>query len=301
MMAFNRPNPLSTLSLEDERYLNQPLSPQSRPIDLFPTKGAEPLPGHWSYDSTIDLFSLNPADMDSVSFDFADSLTNADTKDLFMDPFGTPTAISGFTMPTSEDTVSLSSDLDSDDQSWSAGARPSIDMAMLDQTPTEKTRSKPTTRQSTQSNASSTRWSSSPEIKPQEYIAPRADRRAQPNGSRKARSLSDDSHRSSSTSQDTQGRNAAKRAAHNIIEKRYRTNMNAKFLALEKAISPAAVHKQAGRAGAGSLKKSEILTNALTYIEGIQQENQAMQKELALLKQNLLGAGMWRPGKHPRA
>jgi hypothetical protein len=47
--------------------------------------------------------------MDPVSLDFADNLTNADTKDLFMHPFGAPTAINGFTMPTSEDTVSLSS------------------------------------------------------------------------------------------------------------------------------------------------------------------------------------------------
>ena len=95
-------------------------------------------------------------------------------------------------------------------------------------------------------------------------------------------------------------RNAAKRAAHNIIEKRYRTNMNAKFLALEKAISPAGVRKQSSRAGAGSLKKSEILTNALTYIENIQQENQAMQKELALLKQNLAQGGIWRQTKQSR-
>jgi hypothetical protein len=108
-MAFNR-TALSNLSLEDERYLNQQLSPQSRPMELFPTtKASDPLPGNWSYDSAIDLFSLNPADMNPVSFDFADSLTNADSKDLFMDPFGTPTAISGFSMPTAEDTVSLSS------------------------------------------------------------------------------------------------------------------------------------------------------------------------------------------------
>lgn len=108
-MAFNRTG-LSNLSLEDERYLNQQLSPQSRPMEPFPTtKASDSLPGNWSYDSAIDLFSLNPADMDPVSFDFADSLTSPDSKDLFMDPFGTPTAISGFSMPTAEDTVSLSS------------------------------------------------------------------------------------------------------------------------------------------------------------------------------------------------
>lgn len=78
-------------------------------MELFPTTMAsDPRPGNWSYDSAIDLFSLNPADLDPVSFDFTD-MTSADSKDLFMDPFGTPTAISGFSMPTSEDTVSLCS------------------------------------------------------------------------------------------------------------------------------------------------------------------------------------------------
>jgi hypothetical protein len=159
--------------------------------------------------------------------------------------------------------------------------RQSIDMTI----PEEPTKpSKPNTRNSSQS--SSTRWSSSPEIKPQEYTP-------NPKTDRKTRSLSHDSN----TSQDPHMRNAAKRAAHNIIEKRYRTNMNAKFLALEKAISPAGGHKQS-RAGAGSLKKCEILSNALSYIESVQQENAALHKELALLKQNLLPGGIWR---HKRA
>jgi hypothetical protein len=76
-------------------------------MELF--KGSDPLPGNWSYDSAIDLFTLNPSDMDPVSFEFSDNLVNSDTKDLFMDPFGTPTAINGFTMPAAEDTLSLSS------------------------------------------------------------------------------------------------------------------------------------------------------------------------------------------------
>lgn len=156
-------------------------------------------------------------------------------------------------------------------------------------------RSKPTTRSSTQTTSQSTaRWSSSPEINSQEYTPPRAAK----SSSRKARSISQESTRSG---QDAQGRNAAKRAAHNIIEKRYRTNMNAKFLALEKAISPAGTVKQTSRAGAGSLKKSEILSNALAYIEHVQHENQAMHKELNLLKQNLLPGGIWRHSKQPRS
>ncbi|OQE18564.1 hypothetical protein PENSTE_c017G09254 [Penicillium steckii] len=295
MAAFSRPNPMSTLTAEDERYLNQQLSPQPRPMDMYPgTKANDPLPVNWTYDSAIDLFSVNPADMDPVSFDFSE-MTNADTKDLFMDPFGTPT-INGFTMPTDDAVSPSSQELDSDDQSWSTGARQSIDMTMPESSINPN---KPITRNSSQN--SSARWSSSPEIKAEEYTAPRSQKQSTTSTSsngRKARSLSQDSNHS--TNQDPQTRNAAKRAAHNIIEKRYRTNMNAKFLSLEKAISPAGVHKQTSRAGAGSLKKSEILTNALTYIDNVQQENQALHKELALLKQNLLPGGIWRHSKQSR-
>lgn len=295
MAAFSRPNPMSTLTAEDERYLNQQLSPDARPMEMFPgTKTNDPLPVNWAYDSAIDLFSVNPADMDPVSFDFSE-MTNADTKDLFMDPFGTPTAINGFSMPTTDEAISPSSELDSDDQSWSTGARQSIDLALPEPSLNPN---KPTTRNSSQS--SSARWSSSPDIKAEDYTAPRPQKQSTTTTSsgRKTRSLSQDSNHS--TNQDPQTRNAAKRAAHNIIEKRYRTNMNAKFLSLEKAISPAGVHKQTSRAGAGSLKKSEILTNALTYIDNVQQENQALHKELALLKQNLLPGGIWRHSKQSR-
>ena len=58
-------------------------------------------------------------------------------------------------------------------------------------------------------------------------------------------------------------------------------------MALEKGISLAGVKKSSPEStgtGVGSLKKSEILSNALTYIKYIQQENLAVLKELALLK-----------------
>ena len=76
--------------------------------------------------------------------------------------------------------------------------------------------------------------------------------------------------------------------------------MNAKFLSLEQAIAPSGsgVHKSTSRGGAGSFKKSEILTNALAYIESVQGENLALKKEVAMLsgERGLLpgvGAG-WR-------
>ncbi|PWY93926.1 hypothetical protein BO94DRAFT_531917 [Aspergillus sclerotioniger CBS 115572] len=143
-----------------------------------------------------------------------------------------------------------------------------------------------------------TRWSSSPEITPQDYPAasvspPPAP--ASPAANRKTtRSLSSDSN-ASTGAQTTTGRNAAKRAAHNIIEKRYRTNMNAKFVALEKAMCGGV--QKPSKGGSASLKKSEILTNAITFMQELQEENKALQKELAIMKQSMVPNGMWRHNK----
>jgi hypothetical protein len=316
IMACNRSNEIPNLSMDEGTYLNQQLSlsPQSRPVDFFKP---DPLAANWTYDSAIDLFTLNSNDMESVPFDFADSMNDLDSKDLFVDPFAGSPEISGFSMPMPEDNASLSSvcpltsepisfhkadpfkEIESDDQSWPPNAaRPSMDSSAFEtQSPTQAC--DPTYQPRPQKSRTSSRWSSSPEIKVQEVDTPLPCKQTS-TSSRKTRSFSRDSNRSSG-SQDPQMRNAAKRAAHNIIEKRYRTNMNAKFVSLEQAISPAGVQKHTPKAGAGSLKKSEILSNALTYIDSIQQENQALHKELAMLKQNMLPGGMWRHPKHPRA
>ncbi|OQD90027.1 hypothetical protein PENANT_c002G06182 [Penicillium antarcticum] len=297
-MACNRSNEIPNLSMDEGTYLSQQLSlsPQSRPVDLFKP---DPLAANWTYDSAIDLFALNPNDMEAMPFDFADGMNDLDSKDLFVDPFAGSPEISGFSMPMPEDSGSLSSEVESDDQSWpSSAARPSMDSSAFEiQSPTQAC--DPTYQPQPQKSRTSSRWSSSPDIKAQDIETPQPSKPTS-TSSRKTRSFSRDSNRSSG-SQDPQMRNAAKRAAHNIIEKRYRTNMNAKFVSLEQAISPAGVQKHTPKVGAGSLKKSEILSNALSYIDGIQQENQALHKELAMLKQNMLPGGMWRQPKHPRA
>jgi hypothetical protein len=94
--------------MDEGSYLSQQLSPQSRPTEFF-NRASDPLAANWSYDSAIDLFSLNPTEMEPVSFDFADSLTNLESKDLFADPFVGSSGISGFSMPMPEDAASLSS------------------------------------------------------------------------------------------------------------------------------------------------------------------------------------------------
>lgn len=188
-------------------------------------------------------------------------------------------------------------ELDSDDQSWSsAAARPSIDFN-TSETQTSEVSNLAQTHLETRTK-SSKKGVSTPDIKQEdECTTPQSSKSTPISKSRKARTFSQDSNRSSG-SNDPKTRNAAKRAAHNIIEKRYRTNMNAKFVSLEQAISSSPMQKCSK--GAGCLKKSEILTNALSYIDEIQQENQSLHRELAVLKQNMVSGGNWRPIKHPR-
>ncbi|KAL4873267.1 hypothetical protein BDV12DRAFT_99627 [Aspergillus spectabilis] len=83
------------------------------------------------------------------------------------------------------------------------------------------------------------------------------------------------------------GQTTNKRAAHNVIEKRYRTNMNAKFDTLERIMGGRTERKRSTDNG-GSLKKSEILSKAVAHIQGLQEENRALCEELGLLRQNLI-------------
>lgn len=71
--------------------------------------------------------------------------------------------------------------------------------------------------------------------------------------------------------------------------------MNAKFLALEKAVSPGGIGigiQNAPKGGNGSLKKSEILGSALARIEKIQRENRVLREEVALLRKQSIGGGL---------
>ncbi|KAF7715468.1 Basic-region helix-loop-helix (bHLH) transcription factor [Penicillium ucsense] len=322
-MAFDRKPFAANMPQEDEQYFNQTLSPEmsphSRPMDYFPfTKEPQDFPANWAYDGTMDMFPLDPVDMNVLGFpEYVDGVNDVESNGLFMDPFNASTAIGGLSMPTADDAHSISSEFESDDQSWSFSARPSVDMtaASISSTTSPDTVPKPFTRSSVNSANStspsaSTRSSSSPEIKPQEYKVSRIEKRRKPRsvGTGEAEMTAPVAESTPASAKDPQNRNAAKRAAHNIIEKRYRTNMNAKFLALEQAISTSSVQKSsrasagaASAASAGSLKKSEILSNALAYIERIQQENLAAQKELALLKEGLVAGGMWRSTEQGRS
>jgi hypothetical protein len=123
--------------------------------------------------------------------------------------------------------------------------------------------------------------------------------------------------KSSSTDSNDATAMKRKKAAHNAIEKRYRTNMNAKFVALGKAIpnfrqrqglngsgkssSKKSLAVKDGAAASGTQplpqNKSEVLTNALAYITELQEQNRLLQNEVAVLRGNLMGHNqpMWHP------
>ncbi|KAL2788573.1 hypothetical protein BJX66DRAFT_340133 [Aspergillus keveii] len=252
----------------------------------------DPLSANWSYDSAIDLFSLNTMMPESFPMDIPNDLF-LESKDLPSDFWAAPTDINGFTVSHDD---SLSSE-ESDDQSYS----PTNFMSSTPPASADFTISSPIAlpQAAAQSAASkrkaasiSTRYSSSPELHPQQQpsttstTTPTTTTSSSTSTGRKSRNNSDDS---------TRGRNAAKRAAHNIIEKRYRTNMNAKFVALEKAmavkpsggVSKPTSTSVSGVKSSASLKKSEILSNAIAYMQELQEANDRLRKEVATLNRRV--------------
>ncbi|KAL4747825.1 hypothetical protein BDW72DRAFT_7459 [Aspergillus terricola var. indicus] len=282
----------------------------------------DPLSANWSYDSAIDLFSLNTMVPEPFPLDIPNDML-WDAKELPADFFAAPTDINGFTVSHDESLSSvcplrlpipsfkvidanlrLVKDQESDDQSFSpnnfmASTPPSastldlpspIAMPMNIKTEPQSTIN-PCTTQSQQSKRkasmisnSSSRYSS-PEFSPQQPSPPQ--RSTTTTTGRRSRAAANTTNGDENT---VRGRNAAKRAAHNIIEKRYRTNMNAKFVALEKAmsvktsgVSKAVTSNSNGVKSSASLKKSEILSNAITYMQELQEVNERLRKEVAAL------------------
>lgn len=279
----------------------------------------DPLSANWSYDGAIDLFSLNTMVPESFPMDIPNDML-WDTKDLPADFFAAPTDINGFTvshddslssvcschpMPSPPSLIAHTNPLnqdESDDQSFSptnfmSSTPPSaIDLPSPIQTiHPSQTQAQLPKRKASSISTSSTRYSSSPELLPQQpQQLQQTTTTTTSSSTRKPRSSA------ANRGEDTvRGRNAAKRAAHNIIEKRYRTNMNAKFVALDKAmaVKPAGVSKSAtttttstsasnGVKSSASLKKSEILSNAITYMQELQDANERLRKEVLALSRD---------------
>ncbi|EEA23943.1 hypothetical protein TMatcc_007012 [Talaromyces marneffei ATCC 18224] len=241
---------------------------------------------------------------------------------------GSPAGYGGYTIKT-EDALSDASPLsDPESEMWSPSHNNDIKSGSLspvdaigvtsrtssqqnDNTTTNNTNNTSPRKPSNASSSSSTSSPSSPLASPKSTIS--------------SKISNTKSSRSGVHAQDTDAAAVMKRkkAAHNAIEKRYRTNMNAKFLALGNAIprpggftsTQLASNKgprkhsvcQPSRGETASVgrrqseqqqqNKSEILTNALSYIHELQDENSRLKSELLVLKENLLPRGgnmMWR-------
>ncbi|GAD94034.1 HLH DNA binding domain protein, putative [Paecilomyces variotii No. 5] len=110
-----------------------------------------------------------------------------------------------------------------------------------------------------------------------------------------------------STSSDVSKESFASRrkAAHNAVEKRYRTNMNAKFMALGNAIPSLHTNKPNASINSKGTKinikdgrqmknKSEVLTKALAYIQQLEEEKHIIRNDLCVLRDSVLPGGAWR-------
>jgi len=103
---------------------------------------------------------------------------------------------------------------------------------------------------------------------------------------------------------------AASRSAHNIVEKRYRTNLNAKFAALERALQGSTRSTEdryssskrpvKGRGAVGP-RKSELLENAVIYIQELRGEKKKLLKELDVFKDNFLATNIRRGSQTHRS
>ncbi|GAD93910.1 HLH DNA binding domain protein, putative [Paecilomyces variotii No. 5] len=97
---------------------------------------------------------------------------------------------------------------------------------------------------------------------------------------------------------------ARRKIAHNAVERRYRVNMNAKFIALGKAIPSLRAGKPNASLRSKGIKvnlndstviqnKAEVLTKALAYIQELQEERCLLQNEVSALRGHLLSRGIW--------
>ncbi|KAL1874161.1 hypothetical protein Plec18167_006096 [Paecilomyces lecythidis] len=97
---------------------------------------------------------------------------------------------------------------------------------------------------------------------------------------------------------------ARRKIAHNAVERRYRVNMNAKFIALGKAIPSLRAGKPNASLRSKGIKvnlndstviqnKAEVLTKALAYIQELQEERSLLQNEVSALRSHLLPRGIW--------
>jgi hypothetical protein len=124
--------------------------------------------------------------------------------------------------------------------------------------------------------------------------SPSSERSSSPDNRRKRKSSIEEDDDDEDSSPPTSGRHPpVKKTAHNMIEKRYRTNLNDKIAALRDSV-PAlrVVTRKGGMEGedlqgltpAHKLNKATVLSKATEYIAHLEKRNKTLTKENATLK-----------------
>ncbi|KAJ9305718.1 transcriptional regulator family: Helix-loop-helix [Paecilomyces variotii] len=97
---------------------------------------------------------------------------------------------------------------------------------------------------------------------------------------------------------------ARRKIAHNAVERRYRVKMNAKFIALGKAIPSLRAGKPNASLRSKGIKvilndstviqnKAEVLTKAVAYIQELEEQRSLLHREICSLRDHLLPRGIW--------
>ncbi|KAL5355992.1 hypothetical protein BJX96DRAFT_142186 [Aspergillus floccosus] len=90
------------------------------------------------------------------------------------------------------------------------------------------------------------------------------------------------------------GKRVSQRTAHNRIEKRYRENLSNNFTALEQALQSYHRRSTKGQPRRQASRKMAILTDAVHYIEELQEEAAMLRMKMQSLRQTLLPDGIWK-------
>ncbi|KAL4875947.1 hypothetical protein BJY04DRAFT_150228 [Aspergillus karnatakaensis] len=272
------------------RYFIPKNRPLMHPMHSFPDlSGPDPTAGSWSSSCGIDEPFLDPSTLiDEFPLDIPNEITGDGAEEFLPEPLLSPADLHGLGVSCHPSAAgvshgSTSSDPESDDEPWSPSHMAAYHISQTNSPPEPHCAGFP---QIPQSRDRSNRWPFTPEAVQYHPLG----HPSTPNhASATNMAVDNDTGTDAAQTPTPPGQRTNKRAAHNVIEKRYRTNMNAKFDALERAMGGRIERKRSTTGEAGtSLKKSEILSKALTYIHGLQEENRALRDELGLLRQNLI-------------
>lgn len=230
----------------------------------------------WAYDNAMSSMAMLMPN--GLSPQYPECLTRSEPEYI---PCTSSTQVDGFAFSnTTEDVWSCqsTSDPESDDQLWSpiCPVVSPVDSTTNGQPIHSPPMRPPDTQMFHSEQPQRLSRAARRDVTPAKHIESKPRKRSSPSTSKEPSTRSKEPIKSN-------GRNAEKRAAHNVIEKRYRTNMNAKFLTLQKTIS-GTQHTPGDELV--SLKKSEILSNAIAYMEELQDENRLLQKEVAVMRRN---------------